>query len=183
MFNRTKGSPNVFGKKARDSSVPKFKVLMVSGFLLINVLNLCTLPFRSGDRHVGKASVSGLSNVLTPPSMDPFKVAHNGLDYLYKQALQHKTPVLVTVLPPIKYELHSALLEAEDRDPNDSIFDGEYTDQLLNYVVGGRVVEGVLRSFEDPVVSKWIIADHQRHPQWLFIQRSQMEHQGTTGFQ
>ena len=84
-FNRNAGSqgPIVFGRKARDSSVPKFKVLMVSGFLLVNVLNLCTLPFRSGNRHVGKASVSGLSNVLTPPSMDPFKVAHNGLEFLY----------------------------------------------------------------------------------------------------
>ena len=158
-FNRSKGShgPTVFGRKARDSSIPKFKVLMVSGFLLVNLLNLCTLPFRSGDRHVGKASVSGLSNVLTPPSMDPFKVAHNGLEFLYNEALQHKTPLVVTILPPIKYELYSPLSDVEDGYLNDSIFDGEYTDQLLNYVVGGKVVEGVLKSLEDPVVSKWII--------------------------
>ena len=158
-FDRTKGShaPTVFGKKARDSSIPKFKVLMVSGFLLVNVLNLCTLPFRSGNRNAGTASVPGLSNVLTPPSMDPFKVAQNGLDFVYNQALQHKTATLVTVLPPIKYELHSSLSGVEGYDDSDSIFDGEYTDQFLNYVVGGRVVEGVLKSLEDPVVSKWII--------------------------
>ena len=158
-FNRTKGihGPTVFGKKARDSSIPKFKVLMVSGFLLVNGLNLCTLPFRSGNRSAGTTSVPGLSNVLTPPPIDPFKVAQNGLDFVYDQALQHKTPILVTILPPISYELHSPLSGTEDRDVNDSIFDGEYTDQFLNYVVGGRVVEGVLKSLDDPVVSKWII--------------------------
>ena len=158
-FDRIRGSngPTVFGKKARDSSIPKFKVLMVSGFLLVNVLNLCTLPFRAGNRNAGLASVSGLSNVLTPPSIDPFKVAQNGLDFVYNQALEQETPTLVTVLPPIKYELHSPLSGMEDQDLNDSILDGEYTDQFLNYVVGGKVVEGVLKSLDDPVVSKWII--------------------------
>ena len=158
-FERTRGSngPVVFGKKARDSSVPKFKVLMVSGFLLVNVLNLCTLPFRAGNRSAGPASVSGLSNVLTPPSIDPFKVAQNGLDFIYNQAVDSETPMLVTVLPPIKYELHSSFSDQEDQDLNDSLLDGEYTDQFLSYVVGGRVVEGVLKSLDDPVVSKWII--------------------------
>lgn len=158
-FNRhqTGNGPAVFGKKARDSSVPKFKVLMVSGFLLVNVLNLCTLPFRAGNRSAGPTSVSGLSNVLTPPSIDPFKVAQNGLEYIYNQAVEHNSPIRVTVLPPIKYELHSSASRIEDQDLNDSTLDGEYTDQLLRYVVGGRVVEGVLKSLDDPVVSKWII--------------------------
>ena len=158
-FDRHRGTngPAVFGKKARDSSIPKFKVLMVSGFLLVNALNLCTLPFRASNRSAGPASVSGLSNVLTPPSMDPFKVAQNGLDFVYNQALEHKSSTLVTVLPPIKYELRSSGSPVEDQDLNDSILDGEYTDQFLSYVVGGRVVEGVLKSLDDPVVSKWII--------------------------
>ncbi len=149
--------PAVFGKKARDSSIPKFKVLMVSGFILINVLNFCTVPFRAGNRDVGSTTVSGLSNVLTPPSMDPFKVALNGLTFLYDQAVQDKTPMLVTVLPPIKYEIYSSLTDSISDDIGDSWSDGDYTDQFLDYVVGGRVVEGVLKSLEDPVVSKWII--------------------------
>lgn len=101
--------PAVFGKKARDSSIPKFKVLMVTGFLLINALNLCTIPFRAGSTKAAPTSVSGLSNVLTPPSMDPFKVAQIGLDHIYNEAKTMRSSVTVTVLPPIKYDLHSTL--------------------------------------------------------------------------
>ena len=145
----------VFGRKPRDSSIPKFKVLMVTGFALVNILNLCTIPFRSGKRGTTSRVLPGLSNVLTPPSIDPFKVAQNGLDTLYDQALQHENSLLVTVLPPIKYEF-SAPGFAEDGTTQLSA-DHESTDQLLDYVVGGRVVEGVLKSLDDPVVSKWII--------------------------
>lgn len=147
----------MFGNKARDSSVPKFKVLMVTGFLLINIFNLCTTPFRANNRNASPTTVSGLSNVLTPPSIDPFKVAQNGLDDIYSKTLEAQDPVVVTILPPIKYELCSSFLDNADDDIDGSIFDGEYTDQFLGYVVGGRVVDGVLKSLEDPVVSKWII--------------------------
>ena len=34
------GETTVFGKKVRDNSIPKFKVFMVTGFILVNVLNL-----------------------------------------------------------------------------------------------------------------------------------------------
>ena len=150
-------STAVFGKKARDASIPKFKVLMVSGFLLVNVLNLVTIPFGARNRNVGPTAVPGLSNVLTPPSIDPFKVAQNGLDFIYHQATEVAAPVVVTVLPPIKYELDSSFFERGVADLDDSLFDGDFADQLLNYVVGGRVVEGILKSLEDPVFSKWII--------------------------
>ena len=150
------GAPAVFGKKARDSSIPKFKVLMVTGFLLINALNLCTIPFRAGNRNAAPTSVSGLSNVLTPPSMDPFKVAQNGLDQIYHEATKHQSDITVTVLPPIKYDFYSALDATSLEDIDGLISDGDYSD-YLDYVVGGRVVEGVLRSLDDPVVSKWII--------------------------
>ena len=150
------GAPAVFGKKARDSSIPKFKVLMVSGFLLINALNLCTIPFRAGNRNAAPTSVSGLSNVLTPPSMDPFKVAQNGLDEIYHEATEKKSDITVTVLPPIKYDFYSALDSTASEDIDGSLSEGDYRD-YLDYVVGGRVVEGVLMSLEDPVVSKWII--------------------------
>lgn len=147
--------PAVFGRKARDSSIPKFKVLMVGGFFLINTINLCTLPFRASNRSTARTPVTGLSNVLTPPSMDPFKVAQSGLDELYNEAKANQSTITVTVLPPIKYDIRSSLIEFDD--DSSSFFDGDYTDHILDYVVGGRVVEGVLKSLEDPVVSKWII--------------------------
>jgi len=149
--------PAVFGKKVRDSSVPKFKVLMVSGFIGINVINLCTLPFRGGNSNAATPTVSGISNVLTPPPMDPFKVAQNGLDTIYNTAKLRQQDILVTVLPPIKYELSGPLLESDAQDLNGSFFDGDYADQLLEMVGGKKVVEGVLKSLEDPVLSKWIV--------------------------
>ena len=153
--NTVSDNPAVFGKKAQDSSIPKFKVLMVGGFLLINAINLCTLPFRAPNRSATRTSVSGLSNVLTPPSMDPFKVAQNGLDLIYNEATSNKSAITVTVLPPIKYYARSSLPEV-DKDTS-TLDDSDFTDHILDYVVGGRVVEGVLKSLEDPVVSKWII--------------------------
>jgi len=147
----------VFGKKVGDSSVPKFKVLMVSGFLIINVLNLCTIPFRTGNRNTTLSDVSALSNVLTPLPVDPFKVADNGLETLLASAKERRSSTVVTVLPPIKYELgYPSVRDADLEAAAASLSDVEYTDQLLD-IVGGRVIEGVLKSLEDPVLSKWII--------------------------
>ena len=144
----------LFGKRFGDSSIPKFKLLMVGGFVLINVLNLCTIPFRAGNKNAAPPTVSGLSSVLTSPLIDPFKVAENGLDAIYNSARDNSRFTIVTILPPIKYELQSPLTPPPSEDSG-SIFDAEYTDQLLD-VVGGRVIEGVLKSLEDPVLSKWI---------------------------
>jgi len=147
----------VFGKKVGDSSVPKFKVLMVSGFLIINVLNLCTIPFRTGNRNTTLSDISALSNVLTPIPVDPFKVADNGLEALLVSAKKGQTSTVVTVFPPIKYELgYPSVRDADLEATGASLSDVDYTDQLLD-VVGGRVIEGVLKSLEDPILSKWII--------------------------
>lgn len=148
----------VFGKKVRDSSVPKFKVLMMGGFILINVVNLCTIPFRAGNKNAAPPIVSGISGVVTSPPIDPFKVADNGLEFIHTSCKQSLRTTVVTILPPIKYGLFSSTAQfyAEDPDAYGSLFDVDYTDQLFD-VVGGRVIEGVLKSLEDPVLSKWII--------------------------
>lgn len=153
------GVSDVFGsgKKGRDSSIPKFKVIMVGGFLFINALNLGTMPFRARSRKATPTPVSGLSNVLTSPSMDPFKVAQNGLDLLYNEAMESNYSITITVLPPIKYEIQSSQADMDGDNISGSMFDADYTDHFLDYVVGGKVVGGVLNSLEDPVVSKWII--------------------------
>jgi hydroxymethylglutaryl-CoA reductase (NADPH) len=143
----------LFGRKVRDSSVPKFKVLMVTGFILVNILNLCTIPFRSSPFPI----ISGLSSVVSQPPMDPFKVAGSGLDTLLANARQHRQSTLVTVLAPIKYELeYPSVHYAPRTDDGPSLFDKEYTGQIYNGM-GGRVMDGLLKSFEDPVLSKWIV--------------------------
>ena len=146
-----------FGKKASSKSVPKFKVLMVTGFVLLNVMNLFTIPFRASNRSVLPSTLSGLPNVLTPPPMDPFKVAQNGLDFIYNRAKEQQVSTIVTILPPIKYELKPLQSESEFDDIGGSIFDSEYADHILDAMVGGRVIEGILKSMEDPILSKWII--------------------------
>ncbi|CEJ94314.1 Putative 3-hydroxy-3-methylglutaryl-coenzyme A reductase [[Torrubiella] hemipterigena] len=147
----------LFGRQMKSSSVPKFKVLMISGFVLLNVINFCTIPFRSGSSFATLRSwVSGLGGVVSTPPVDPFKVASNGLDAVLAAAKSKGVAVLVTVLTPIKYELefpsvHYALATAGDAS---STIDMGHFD---NYGVGGRMVGGLLKSLEDPVLSKWIV--------------------------
>ncbi|KAI4286386.1 MAG: hypothetical protein L6R35_004362 [Caloplaca aegaea] len=147
-----------FGRKVRDSSIPKFKVLMVTGFVALNAINLCTIPFR--PRGPGKAAppptVSGIPNVLSPPPMNPFKVAQNGLDQIFFAAKNQGIMTLVTVLPPIKYELELSDVGDSFDETSSSLLDTDYVD-VLDVVIGGKVVESILKSLEDPVLSKWII--------------------------
>lgn len=150
------GETSIFGRKVRDSSVPRFKVLMVSGFIAINVLNLCSLPFR-GTRNNSPVTTAGLSSVVSQPPMDPFKVAGNGLDHLFAQAKENDRSLTITVFHPIKYELSVPATMTANHDPSDwSLFDNDYRDGVFS-AVGGRVVESLLKSFEDPVLSKWVI--------------------------
>jgi len=146
---------SIFGHRVRDSSIPRFKVLMVSGFIIINVLNLCTMPFRSG-RSSSVVATTGLSSVVSQPPMDPFKVAKNGLETIFNSAVAAQRPTSITVLQPVKYELQYPSVHYGSADSEWSFFDGNYTDGLFS-TMGGKVVEGVLKSFEDPVLSKWII--------------------------
>ncbi|KKK21486.1 hypothetical protein AOCH_006943 [Aspergillus ochraceoroseus] len=141
---------SVFGRQIKSSNVRRFKILMVGGFVLVNVVNMSTIPFRNST------SLSPICNVFAPTPIDPFKVAENGLDTIYVSAKSQMTETIVTVVPPIKYKLEYPSVHYAKLGEGQS-FDIEYTDQFLD-AVGGRVLEGVLKSIEDPVISKWIIA-------------------------
>lgn len=155
--NEDREGRTVFGKKASGSSVPKFKAIMVTGFVLLNLLNLCTIPFRANNKKDMVSAVTGMPRVSTPPPMDPFKVAQRGLDDIYHGAKKDRASTVVTVLPPIKYDLRPLHPGSELEDIGGSLFDFDYPDHLLDSVVGGRVIEGVLNSFSDPVLGKWIV--------------------------
>jgi hydroxymethylglutaryl-CoA reductase (NADPH) len=131
----------VFGKKI---TVPKFKILMVAGFLLVNVLNVVTLRF-----GLAPSKVSHMSGVGATPPLDPFKVAGSGLDHIYEQAKATATSTLVTILMPIKYELEFPSIHyAEPSIDDNSAFGSN---------ISTHIVDGVLKSLEDPFLSKWII--------------------------
>ncbi|PYH92464.1 3-hydroxy-3-methylglutaryl-coenzyme A reductase [Aspergillus ellipticus CBS 707.79] len=144
---------SVFGKKIKSSNVRRFKILMVGGFILINVVNLSAIPFR---KSTGLPLLSRVSNVLAPTPIDPFRVAENGLDSIYVSAKSQMTETTVTVIPPIKYKLEYPSVHYASFGEGQS-FDIEYSDQFLD-AVGGRVIESLLKSIEDPIISKWIIA-------------------------
>lgn len=152
---------SLFGRQMKSSSVPKFKVIMMSGFILINVINICTIPFRSsGSLSTLRSWAGGLGGVVSAPPVDPFKVAANGLDAILVTAKANHVRTLVTVLTPIKYELefpsiHYALSSAIGG--SGSGVDDGLGGQLDGYGVGGRMVGSLLKSLEDPVLSKWIV--------------------------
>ncbi|KAL3465494.1 hydroxymethylglutaryl-coenzyme A reductase-domain-containing protein [Aspergillus heterothallicus] len=148
--NGSSEDTSIFGRKVKSNNVRRFKILMVGGFVLINVVNMSTIPFRNSS------SLSPLCNVFAPAPIDPFKVAENGLDTIYVSAKSQKMETIVTVVPPIKYKLeYPSIHYAKFGDGQ--AFDIEYTDQFLD-AVGGRVLDGLLKSIEDPIISKWIIA-------------------------
>lgn len=148
---------HIFGLKVKDSSVPKFKILMISGFIIINVINLCTIPFRRGNHSTIPATVSGISgrgfSVITPP-LDPFKVAANGLNEIFDVVKAINQPTVVTVLSPIKYELEYPSVHYATPKPNVS---NKFLENEFGGYMGGRVADNLLKSLEDPVLSKWIV--------------------------
>lgn len=150
----------LFGQDVKSSSVPKFKFWMIAGFFAINIVNICSIPFRTPGSFSSLSSwAGGLGGVVTAPPVDPFKVASNGLDEILFMGKGHGRSTVVTVLTPIKYELefpsvHYAVPPAKNGDG----LDGEDGyGQLHGYGMGGRMVGSLLTSLEDPILSKWIV--------------------------
>lgn len=132
----------IFGKKI---TVPKFKVIMVAGFFLVNFLNLAT--YRFGLTQTQGARMSGVG---ASPPLDPFKVAGSGLDHLLEQAKSSGVATLVTVLMPIKYELEYPSIHYAEPGVIES-------DSAFGANISNHIVDGVLKSLEDPFLSKWIV--------------------------
>jgi hydroxymethylglutaryl-CoA reductase (NADPH) len=154
-----KGKPgtSIFGRNLNSAHIPKFKVFMVGGFILVNAINICTIPFRSTNSLSNISSwAGGLGGVVTPLPVDPFKVASNGLDAILFNARTNDRETVITVLTPIKYELeypsvHYDLERVNSAKGKDDAY------HPLGYGVAGRIAGGILKSLEDPVLSKWIV--------------------------
>ncbi|TQS35448.1 hypothetical protein Golomagni_04131 [Golovinomyces magnicellulatus] len=154
---------NIFGRKVKDSIVPNFKILMVTGFIIVNVLNICTIPSRGSQSNVASTSANGFSgqgtlNETILPSINPFELASNGLDEILQTIQAQDRSILVNVFPLIKYELeypsihYGWKLRTVDHSRSlNEIYD------LSEYGVSGRVFDSLLKSLEDPLLSKWIM--------------------------
>ncbi|RKF65881.1 3-hydroxy-3-methylglutaryl-coenzyme A reductase [Golovinomyces cichoracearum] len=154
---------NIFGRKVKDSIVPNFKILMVTGFIIVNVLNICTIPSRGSQSNVGSTSVYGLSgqgtmNETILPSINPYELASNGLNEILKAIQDQDRSILVNVFPPIKYELEYPSIHygwkprIVDHSRNLNKVYG-----LSEHGVSGRVFDSLFKSLEDPLLSKWIM--------------------------
>jgi hydroxymethylglutaryl-CoA reductase (NADPH) len=150
--------PDIMFGQSGQREIPKFKLYTVGGFALLNVVNLITIPFRKADQpsSIMGACFSILTSLVSQPDMDPFKVAGSGLTSILATAARNNKSVLVTVFNPIKYELEYPSIHYGPRPNTISHAIAEDAGQMLNGM-GGRAIEGVLKSFEDPVLSKWII--------------------------
>ncbi|KAH8173880.1 hydroxymethylglutaryl-coenzyme A reductase domain-containing protein [Sarocladium implicatum] len=147
---------SLFGRKMKSSNVPKFKILMVTGFVLLNIANLLTIPFRGPSSL--RTWAAGLGGVVSSPPVDPFKVASNGLDAILTTARANSQKTLVTILTPIKYELeYPSIHYALKTSITANGASGDAYAPLNDYGVGGRMVGSLLKSLEDPILSKWII--------------------------
>lgn len=138
----------VFGKKVKDSSLIKFKVLMVTGFVLVNLANLFTLPYRDN----ASSTVIAINPEVRVPKVD-WGLMKNSLDGIRASG----KPVLVTVLHPIEYELHYHSIYTSATLQNFAYGNAYDGSELFVNGVRSKVVESILKSLEDPVLSKWII--------------------------
>lgn len=138
---RRSTTTTIFGKKI---TIPKFKILMVFGFILVNLLNLVTLRFGFSN-----TKVSHISGVGATPPLDPFKVAGSGLDTILEHAKNTTTSTIVTVLMPIKYQLEYPSVHYAEPTLTDGTQSGGN--------ISTHFVDGVLKSLEDPFLSKWIV--------------------------
>ncbi|GAB1197706.1 hypothetical protein APSETT444_007009 [Aspergillus pseudonomiae] len=93
--------PRIFGYKVSRTSVARWKLIMVGGFVLFNVLQLSSLFYRIMGSSMTNAT-------LTPTTVSPLKVAANGLNDIYLAARAGGVETRVTVLPPIRYVIESS---------------------------------------------------------------------------
>lgn len=136
----------IFGMSTRGG-IPRFKIGMVGVFVLFNVLNLFTVRLHNQSG----TSFSILTSIVNQPPIDPYKVAGNGLNAIRSFAEAQGRSTLATVLVPIKYELeYPSVHYGPPRDSSKF--------HPLFGRVGGRFLDGILKSLEDPVVSKWVIS-------------------------
>lgn len=141
----------LFGRQISSAHVSTFKFVMVAGFFAVNGFNLYIIPFRSTSSWA--QNVRGL---VAPPSADPLKVASHGLDILLTTAKTKRQETIVTVLSPIRYELEA--FSVRYGLTQTAAKDGWYAfSDLGGYGISGLMVGGVLKSLEDPILSKLIL--------------------------
>ncbi|KAL2850236.1 hydroxymethylglutaryl-coenzyme A reductase-domain-containing protein [Aspergillus pseudoustus] len=125
----------LFAQWVSPSRLRKFKLGMIAAFVLVNALNMAVLPLRS---VTGPASVPK-AHRTQGHSVDLATSASGSLETILGHAISTGQKTLVTVLPPIRFELaHNVAWDATETP-------------------SGYGMSSLLKSLEDPVLSKCII--------------------------
>ncbi|KAK6338707.1 3-hydroxy-3-methylglutaryl-coenzyme A (HMG-CoA) reductase isozyme [Orbilia brochopaga] len=130
----------IFGRKIKDSNIKAFKVLTVTGFILVNALNTVILPFRDQAKTVVTR--------LPPSQLDAMDVARRGLKTL-AQTVAPET--IVDVLYPITYR---PIVHDDSSLPFPA--SKQSSNLFAEDAVGSKVMQSLLKSLEDPILSKWV---------------------------
>ncbi|KAF3916060.1 hypothetical protein ABW21_db0206084 [Orbilia brochopaga] len=130
----------IFGRKIKDSNIKAFKVLTVTGFILVNALNTVILPFRDQAKIV--------VTHLPPSQLDAMDVAQRGLKAL---ASTVSPDTIVDVLYPISYR---AIVHDDASLPFPA--SKQSSNLFAEDAVGSKVMQSLLKSLEDPILSKWV---------------------------
>lgn len=142
----------IFGKEIKSRHVHNYKVVMVSSFLLINAYNLYTVQVRGAKSIFDFSSWPSSFDTESPlASFHPTPATSDVLDTILLTARQNNQETLVTILPPVEYRPFVSH-HTNTSSPGDTF------SQLIGANVGGQVVGGLLKSLEDPILSKWIVA-------------------------
>ncbi|OJK00233.1 hypothetical protein ASPACDRAFT_1868802 [Aspergillus aculeatus ATCC 16872] len=128
--------PRMFGYKVKPANVARWKSMMVSGFVLVNVLQLSSFAFRILGGFMTNPS-------LMPTAVSPFKVAASGLNDIYLAARAAGIETRVTVLPPIRYTLHAASSATKRAD---GVLTGLESPMARLCLIGALVVSLILNS-------------------------------------
>ncbi|KAL2867533.1 hydroxymethylglutaryl-coenzyme A reductase-domain-containing protein [Aspergillus lucknowensis] len=118
----------LLGRKITASHVRKFKFGTISAFILVNALNMTMLPLRSVTSPPRFSLSHDLENRAP---MHQILGASSGLDLILNEARLNGRETVVSILPPIRFEL----------------------EHLPSYRVSS-----LLKSLEDPILSKCIVA-------------------------
>ncbi|KAL2826718.1 hydroxymethylglutaryl-coenzyme A reductase-domain-containing protein [Aspergillus cavernicola] len=134
----------IFGQQLTRTRIRKFKLGMISAFILVNVLNVSMIPFRNVTSLPSLPSLSHRAPVRQVK--DPL-LASIGLDAILNEAIVKGEETVVTVLPPIRFELEVPTNSDNVAGPGDD------EEHLSRYGVSS-----LLKSLEDPVLLKCVIA-------------------------
>ncbi|KIA75647.1 hypothetical protein HK57_00579 [Aspergillus ustus] len=126
----------LFAEWVSPSRLRKFKLGMIAAFVLVNALNMAVLPLRSVTAPAG---VTKAHHRTQGHSVDLASSASGSLETILGQAISTGQKTLVTVLPPIRFELaHNVAWDATETP-------------------SGYGMSSLLKSLEDPVLTKFII--------------------------